>query len=161
MNRMTDRSSSVPYDAFLGTRFEDFELGLRLSNLIDDFGIGQRRDVAGIFVVRNRRKHAAHDFAGTGFRHVGHDHDTARARNGPNLTDHGILHALADFLARLAPRLERYVKVRDLAFDLVSGGDHGRLGDLLNQQAGGFDLLGAEPVPGDIDDVVNSTEDAI
>ena len=136
-------------------------LEFHLSNLIDDFRIGQRRDVSGILVVRDGRKHAAHDLAGAGLRHVGHDHDTARAGNRPNLTNHGALHALAHFLARFAPRLERYVKVRDLAFDLVSGGDHGCLGDLLNQQAGGFDLLGPESMPGDIDDIVNSTEDAV
>src|SRR5262249_34134980 len=69
--------------------------------------------------------------------------------------------ALADILARLEPRFQRYVEVRDLAFDLISGGDHGRLGDFINQQTGGLDFLGPEPVPGNVDDVINSTQDAI
>src|SRR5262252_3806369 len=56
----------------------------------------------------------------------------AGAGNGPNLTDHRGFHALADIIARLEPRFQRYVEVRDLAFDLVSGGDHGRLGDVIN-----------------------------
>src|SRR5262245_22143236 len=85
----------------------------------------------------------------------------AGAGNGPNLTDHRGFHALADILARLEPRFQRYVEVRDLPFDLVSGGDHGRLGDLINQQTGGLDFLGPEPVPGNVDDVINSTQDAI
>src|SRR6516165_2217716 len=85
----------------------------------------------------------------------------AGAGNGPNLADHRGFHALADILARLEPRFQRYVEVRDLAFDLVSGGDHGRLGDLVNQQTSRLDLLGAKPVPGNVDDVVNSTQDPI
>src|SRR5271165_5991022 len=104
-----------------------FRLVFHVSDLIDDFGVGQRRDVAFILVVRDRPEHAAHDLAGTGLRHVRHDHDTARAGNGPDLTDHGLLYSLADVLARLVPGLQRYVEVRDLAFDLVSGGDHGCL----------------------------------
>src|SRR5208337_2396466 len=160
MNRTTGLLR-VPYDAFPGPTFGDFGLGLHISNLIDDFGVGQRRDVAFILVVRDRREHAAHDLAGTGLRHVGHDQDTARAGNGSDLTDHGLLYSLADVLARLVPGLQRYVEVRDLAFDLVSGGDHGCLGDLLHQQTCRLDLLRPEPVSGDVDDIVDSTLDAI
>src|SRR5207342_2850387 len=110
ISKYEEKDGSV--DAFPGPRFGDFGLVLHISNLIDDFGVGQRRYVAFILVVRDRREHAAHDLAGTGLRHVGHDHDTARAGNGPDLTDHGILHALADVLARLEPGLKRYVEVR-------------------------------------------------
>jgi hypothetical protein len=87
MNRMTDPSPVFRMDAFLRTRFEDFGLELQFSNLVDDFRIGQRRNVAGILVVRDRGKHPTHDLAGASLRHVGHDHHTARAGNGPDLTD--------------------------------------------------------------------------
>src|SRR5208337_1040232 len=138
-----------------------FRLVFHVSDLIDDFGVGQRRDVAFILVVRDRPEHAAHDLAGTGLRHVRHDHDTARAGNGPDLTDHGLLYSLDDVLARLVPGLQRYVEVRNLAFDLVSGGDHGCLGDLLYKQTCRLDFLRSEPVPGDVDDIVDATQDAI
>src|SRR5207245_393476 len=102
----------------LRTTFDDLGLGLDLTNLIDDFRIGQRRDVAGILVVRNRPEDAAHDFPGTGLWHVGDDHDTARAVNRPYLADHGVFHSFADVLAWGEPGLQRYVEVRDLAFDI-------------------------------------------
>jgi hypothetical protein len=58
---MTDPSPVFRMDAFLRTRFEDFGLELQFSNLVDDFRIGQRRNVAGILVVRDRGKHPTHD----------------------------------------------------------------------------------------------------
>jgi len=50
------RSSSVPSDAFRGTSRNG--LGFHLSNLIDNLGIGERRDVASILVIRNRSERA-------------------------------------------------------------------------------------------------------
>jgi hypothetical protein len=66
-----------------------------------------------------------------------------------------------DVLAGGKPRLQRYVEVRDLAFDFVPGRNYRRLGGLLNKQAGGLDLLGPKPMPGDVDDIVDSTQDTI
>ena len=87
------RIATVPTrtsDAFRRTRSTTPDY-LFICVIGDDFGIGQRRYIAFILVVRDRRQHAAHDLAGTGFRHVGHDHDTARAGNGPDLADHEVL----------------------------------------------------------------------
>src|SRR5262249_14415020 len=39
--------------------------------------------------------------------------------------------------------------------------DNGRFGDLLDEQTCRLDLLGAEPVAGHVDDVVDPTKDAI
>src|SRR6516164_1727142 len=155
------RASRVPSDAFAGQAAKTRGLGFHLSNLIDDLGIGQRRDVAGILVVRNRSENAAHDLPGTGLWHIGDNHDMARTSDRPYLTDHGVFHALADVLAGGKPRLQRYVEIRNLALDFVLGRNHCRLGDLLNKQAGGLDLLGPKPMSGDVDDIVDSTQDAI
>jgi hypothetical protein len=155
------RSLRVLSDAFRGTSRKDRALGFHLSNLIDDLGIGQRRDVAGILVVRNRSENAAHDLPGTGLWHIGDNHGTAWTSDRPYLTNHRVFHSLADVLAGGKPRLQRYVEVRDLAFDFVPGRNYRRLGGLLNKQAGGLDLLGPKPMPGDVDDIVDSTQDTI
>src|SRR6516225_9233203 len=155
------RSSRVSSDASRGTSRKDRGLGFHLSNLIDDLGIGQRRDVAGILVVRNRSENAAHDLAGPGLWHIGDDYDTARTSDRPYLANHGVFYSLADVLAGGKPRLQRYVEIRDLAFDFVLGRNHCRLGDLLNKQAGGLNLLGSKPMPRHVDDIVDSTQDAI
>ena len=63
------------------------ELPFHLPDLRDDFGIGQGRDIAGVFVVRDGREDTAHDLAGTRLRHVRHDHDMAGASNSANLAD--------------------------------------------------------------------------
>src|SRR5262249_47257810 len=93
--------------------------------------------------------------------HIGDNHDTARTSDRPYLADHRVFHSLADVLARGKPRLQRYVEIRDLAFDFVSGRNHCRLGDLLNKQAGGLAPLGPKPMPGPVDDIIDSTKDAI
>src|SRR6516164_3425498 len=72
------RSSCVPSDASRGTSREDRGLGFHLSNLIDDLGIGQRRDIAGILIVRNRSENAAHDLPRTGLWHIGDNHERSR-----------------------------------------------------------------------------------
>jgi len=52
------RSSSVPSDGLRGTSRKDRGLGFHPSNLIDNLGIGERRDVASILVIRNRSEKA-------------------------------------------------------------------------------------------------------
>jgi hypothetical protein len=87
-----DRSlPRVPYNAFLRTRFKDIGLELQFLNLIDDFRIGQRRNVAGILVVRDRGKHPTHDLAGASLRHSG------RQRAEPV---HGCRVLVSDFAGR-------------------------------------------------------------
>jgi len=52
-----------------------------LANLLDDIGIRQRRDVARVHVIGNRRQHASHDLAAARLRHVGHDVNRFRPRD--------------------------------------------------------------------------------
>src|SRR5271165_422345 len=122
-------------------------LELYFSDLFDDVGIGQRRDIAGILVVRDGRQDTAHELARTRLRHVRHDHDAARASNGPDLPDHGVLYSFAQLLAWLVPRFQRHVEIGGPAFDFVFRRYHCRFGDLLHEQAGRLYLLGPEPVP--------------
>src|SRR5271166_3642681 len=137
------------------------ELDLCLPDFFDDVGIGQRRDIAGILVVRDGRQDAAHELARTRLRHVRHDHDVAGASNRPDLPDHGVLYSFAQLLAWLVPWFQRHVEIGGPAFDFVFRRYHCRFGDLLHEQAGRLDLLGPEPVPGDVDDVVDPAQDAI
>src|SRR5262249_20839198 len=127
----------------------------------DDLGIGQGRDVTGVLVVRDRPEHAAHDLARAGLGHVGHDHDPARPGDRTNLAHHRLLNALGDILARREAGFERDVEVGDTPLDLVPRRPHSSLCDLRHQQAGGFDLLGAEPVSGYVDHVVDAAQDTI
>src|SRR5208337_4930719 len=86
-------------DAVRQTRSATPELPFHLPDLRDDFGIGQGRDIAGVFVVRDGREDTAHDLAGTRLRHVRHDHDMAGASNRSNLADHRVLYTLAELVA--------------------------------------------------------------
>ena len=45
------------------------------ADLLDDIGIGERGDVAGVHVIGDGGQHAAHDFARARLGHVGDDVD--------------------------------------------------------------------------------------
>src|SRR5262249_18384264 len=55
------------------------------------------------------------------FWHFGDNHDTAWTSDRHYLTDHRVFYSLADVPAGGKPRLQRYVEIRDLAFDFVLG----------------------------------------
>src|SRR5271157_52451 len=97
-------------DAVRQTRSATPELPFHLPDLGDDFGIGQRRDIAGVFVVRDGREDTAHDLAGTRLRHVRHDHDMAGASNRSNLADHRVLYTLAELVACPQPGFQRHIE---------------------------------------------------
>src|SRR5258708_31364564 len=59
-----------------------------LADLLDDVGIREGGDVAGVHVVGNGRENATHDFAGAGLAHVWH-HVGGLGAGGP--ADHGLL----------------------------------------------------------------------
>jgi len=56
------------------------------ANLLDDIGIGERGDVAGVHGVGNGGENAAHDFSGARLGHVRDDVDHLRAGD---FADHG------------------------------------------------------------------------
>ena len=66
---------------------------------------------------------------------------------------------LLDLLARGEAGLERDVHLDDPAAELVDHRHRGGLGDLVDGEAGRLELLGAQPVPGDVDHVVDPAED--
>ncbi len=51
------------------------------ADLLDDVRISERGDVAGIHLIGNGGKHAAHDFAGAGLGHIRDDVDGFWARD--------------------------------------------------------------------------------
>src|SRR6266705_6134139 len=132
-----------------------------LANLLDDVGVREGGDVAGVHVIGDGGEDAAHDLAGAGLGHVWNNVDGLGAGD---FADHGFDggddFVLDGFGGRNAG-LQRDVDDRDAAFDFVHGRDDGGFGDFGNREAGGFDFLGAEAVAGDVDDVIDAAEDAI
>src|SRR5271169_5240544 len=59
----------------------------QLPYLLDDVGIGQRSDIAGVHTIGDGSEDAPHDLARTSLGHVGHEVDSFRPRN---LANHGL-----------------------------------------------------------------------
>src|SRR5262249_30102616 len=113
-------------------RIRKSQLALHLPDLLDDLGISQRRDVAGLLGVRDCCQHPAHKLAGTGLRHVRQHNHAARTGTRTDLAYDGILDMLADVFTRLVTRLERNIEVWDLALDLISRWNDCRFRDLFD-----------------------------
>ena len=102
---------------------------------------------------------AADDFSGACFRQRGSKVDVVRLGDG---TDH-----LADMVAQIAVEgvggfdLGFQCDEGDdgLAFEFVGATDHGGFGDVGVVDESTFDFCGAEPVTGDVEDVVETTDD--
>src|SRR5438874_2509109 len=131
------------------------------TNLLDDIGIRERGDVAGVHAVLDGSEHTAHDFAGAGFRHVRHDVDIFWPCDFANYGFDGDGDFLLDVFGRLEPRLQRNVNDRDAALHFVHCRNDGGFRNFRNREAKRLDFLGAEAVPGDIDDIIHAAEDAI
>src|SRR6267142_7005909 len=131
------------------------------ANLFDDIGIGERGDVAGVHGVGNGGENAAHDFSGARLGHVRNDVDHFRAGY---FADHGFDRRNDFIFNRFFGKnagFERDINFRHAAFHFVNDGNDGSFGDFGTGEASGFDLLGAEAVAGDVDDVIHAAEDAI
>src|SRR5215510_5447686 len=132
-----------------------------MTDALDDLRVGQRGDVPDVGEVGHRRDHPAHDLPGPGLGHVRHDPHVLRPRD---LADLG-LDRLGDLAGHLVAGhvagLERDVHLHRAAADVVHHRDRGRLRDLGHGQGRGFDLLGAQPVPGHVDHVVHAAEDPV
>src|SRR6266576_559175 len=112
-----------------------------LANLLDDVGVREGGDVAGVHVIGDGGEDAAHDLAGAGLGHVWNDVDGLGAGD---FADHGFDGGddfVVDGFGGRNAGLQRDVDDRDAAFDFVDGRDDG-----------GF---------GDVDDVIDAAEDAI
>ena len=117
-------------------------------------------DVARAREVRDAGDDAAHDLARASLGHVRHDPDVLRPGDlADQALDRG-RDLLFDLLARLHARLERYVDLHRPSSQVVDNRHRGGFGNLLDCQAGGLELLGAQPVPGNIDHVVDASQDA-
>src|SRR5215472_9860086 len=124
---------------------------------LDHLGVGKRRDVADIREVGHGRDYPAHDLPRPGLRHVRDDPDVLRPGDLANLDLDGAADLRLDTVRRRA-RLQRDVHLHDAAPDVVDHRNRGGLGNLGDGQRGGLELLGTEPVPGHVDDVVDPAE---
>src|SRR5437773_463478 len=66
---------------------------------------------------------------------------------------------LLELRAGAIARLQRDVHLDDAAADLVDDRDRRGLGNLVDGDGRRLELLGSEPVPGDVDDVVDAAQD--
>src|SRR5665648_446409 len=130
-----------------------------LADVLDDLGVRQRGRVSDIGEVRDRGDDPAHDLSGARLRHVRNDPDVRRARDLPDMALDRLAHLLLDLAARAEAGLERHVHLDGPAANVVDHRDGCGLGDLLDGDACRLELFGAEPVPGDVDHVVDPAED--
>src|SRR5699024_1717640 len=131
--------------------------------LADDFHhvrVGQRGHVARVLAGGNGFQHAAHDLAGARLRHVRHQPHAARPGDGADVVGDGLLDLVDQRVAGFDAGTERAVDLRHGALDVVGNGHHSGFADFRHGHAGGFDLLGAEAVAGDVDDVVDAAQHA-
>src|SRR6266849_6766419 len=132
-----------------------------LANLLDDVGIRESGNVAGVDAIGNGGENAAHDFARTGLGHVGNDLNGLRPGD---LADHS-LNRVRYFSGHILgtgrnSRLERNVNLRHAALDFVHHGYDRRFGDLRDGQASRFELFGTQPMAGHVDDVIYPAKDS-
>src|SRR5580700_6150167 len=130
-----------------------------LADLVHDLRVGERGDVAGVGEVGGRGDHAAHDLAGPGLRHVGDDPDVLRPGDLADVGFDGHLDLVFHLGGGGEAGLERDVHLDHAAPDVVDDRDRGGLRDLVHRKRDGLELLGAEPVAGHVDHVVDAAED--
>src|SRR5215467_15388019 len=155
---------------FLAEAFDVFGVFLHLdgsaalnefADLLDDVGIRERGDVAGVHAIFDRGEHASHDFAGARLWHVRNHVDILGPRDfadhrldgGRDLVLHGLAWQESGF--------QRNVDNGNAAFHFVHRRNHGGFGHFGNGEAGGFNFFGAEAVAGHVDDVIHAAENAI
>src|SRR4029077_12175273 len=129
-------------------------------DLFDDLGVGQRGDVTHRHFVRYRCQHTAHDLPRPCLRHVGNN---AHALRPCDLSDQPlelVHYRLLNFFAGHDARLERDVDFRHAPSRLVRYRNDCCLGDLRDDQARRLELLRPQAVPGDVDHIVDASEDS-
>src|SRR5699024_10332296 len=92
--------------------------------------------------------------------HVRHQPHAARPGDGADVVGDGLLDLVDQRVAGFDAGTERAVDLRHGALDVVGNGHHSGFADFRHGHAGGFDLLGAEAVAGDVDDVVDAAQHA-
>src|SRR5215467_1875821 len=131
------------------------------ADLLNDVGIRERSDVAGVHTVLDRGEHAAHDFSGARLWHVRHHVNIFGPRDFADHSFDGNGDFFLDHFRGLDPRLQRNIHDGNAAFHFVNGRNHGSFRNLRNGEARGLDFFGAEAVARDVDDVVYTAQNAV
>src|SRR5438132_12728748 len=136
-------------------------LGLDLlADRVNHLRVRKCRDVARACEVRNSGDHAPHDLARPGFGHIGDNPDILRPRYFADQLLDLTRNLVFELLAGLLPRLERDIHLHRLAPHLIDHRHRGGFGYLLDREGCRFQFFGAQPMPGDVDHVVDASEDA-
>ena len=125
--------------------------------------IGQRRGVAEVLhlVMRDLAEDAAHDLAASGLGQARRELELVRRGDRADDRAHMAGQDLLEVVRRLLAVLQGHVHVDALALDVVGIADHRCLGDRLVADQRGLDLGRAEPVAGDVDDVVDPAHEPV
>src|SRR5579875_894891 len=123
---------------------------------LHDLGVGQGGDVTHIGEVGDARDDPAHYLARAGLGHVGDDPDVPRPGHLADLALDGRLGFVLYLLAGRVPRLQRDVHLHHAAPGLVHDRHRGRLGHLGDGEHRRLQFLGAQPVTGHVDHVVDA-----
>ncbi len=126
-------------------------------------GSGQGGGVAevGHIALGHLAQDAAHDFAGTSLGQGRRPLDGVRGGEWPDLGAHPFDELGAQRVAWRAVGLQGDIGVDTLALDVVRESDHRGLGHPLMAHQGALDLRRAQPMAGDIDDVVHPAGDPV
>src|SRR5579883_3081607 len=130
------------------------------ANALDDLRVGQRRHVTHVGKVADRGQHTAHNLARTRLGHIGDDPTVLRPRDLANLRLDGPGYFLLNLLAWLDPRLQRDIYLHHAPAQLVEQGNRSGFGNLIDGQAGRFDLFGAQAMAGHIDNIIDPAKNA-
>ena len=124
--------------------------------LVDRSLVLDGRDVARIAVEDDRLEDAAHDLAAARLGQHVDEVQLADDRHRPQLAPYRVEQLLAQLLRRLMPLPEHDERGDDLAAQLDRAAGDARLGDRRVAEERRLDLDGAEPVAGDLDDLVGA-----
>src|SRR5262249_20677364 len=103
----------------------------------------------------------AHDLARPGLGQAGRELNDVGRGERPDLASHPALQIRLEDVRGLYAHLQGHIAVDALALDLVRIAYDRRLGDRLVGDQGALDLGGAQPVAGDVDDVVHAAGDPV
>src|ERR1700689_2252833 len=139
------------------------QLRMLVDELLDHAGIRERGNISQliVFVGGNLSQDAAHDLSRTSLRQGRSPLNDVRRCDRTDFPAHPIAQLRAQRFGRLGAGDQRDVNIDALSFDVVRKSDHSGLSDGWMSHQSAFYFGGAQPVTGDIDDIVHSACDPV
>ena len=125
--------------------------------------IGQGRGIAevAILIFGDFAQDPSHDLAGAGFRQARRELDQIRRGDRSDLLAHPAHQFLAKVFGRLFADHQGDIGIDALTFDVVRIADDSSFRNFRMRNERALDFGGAEPMSGDVDDVVDAAGDPV